>query len=1123
MDRGHLMCGWGTSVESGLRRLLASVVLTAVLFGGVGCSDYSFERQADERGTLGEELFAVWRKDAVRAPRDAEARTAMLDRRRQGFIDAVDTAVPPDDTKQLDTFLRRSSFSIDHHRMQPVTKKLRLAMLEAADNEEVLEALDGRGYPDIDTYLETSPSLIAHIAEYPDLAESLRPILNALARSDGWTPDGESAPDESREFRGTQRALAAAMEALSEPGSRDTVFRAAPVVLRGALMTEQAVFEVEGARELAAVRYDSRGFPRPQRSPNGTLPFPLTDDNDDGMADIDEEGRFLLQSETANTIEPFRTADRGPVRRDDRGRAVTDTDDSVFEYLDLTRTGLFHSVGTVADWTEAGVQWQFIDGLPALLGDQQSSGRYSPEQPVVDLVHAGLSAIDIDEIGSALAGLGRFLHRERAAIAEISAALEFAADTIEQTPGTELGDDQTIDYDLIPLLRELSSDPELWADVVAALDDPIVRRADEAFATMLRYRNKDIAPAEDGPYNQCFETCRNRGDTQWADADHPHGIGTVERYQCITACSNDAIFSEQTDFDEPESRQNRSISQRLFHLLRDVSGTPYSMEITSPDVGPPVFLLDNSAEAFIDSIAQEVHLRDLVNEEFEAPLLGLDPDTIADFASTLSTLTGVELDTRPRPSQITRLFNQEDVSANILGFEVDISDPICKDGYVMANHHADILYAAEASGLVDTIQPLAKAFGKHGRNDLFAKFFVVLHDHYSNYDDLYEQKDGSPAPMKGSNFVSLEPALLQILQDDRLFRAISSTAATINGMKAVDGTPVVEHLRRVVQQASSPLEQPAYDGRTSVTMRDDRTTDSPTPLHYLIRGADELADRASNYPEAETALRDAASTIASDLFGTYTTDTGAIRLENPGHMALFGIALGDIGDAAARLDDQTRHEQFTRAWPQAVSDGLASQNFADVTALLDRLAENPEVRNAIDGLFAHALDDPEGRRITTAATYRLLVRSVRLATWQPIARHLADVIDPDRDWDLSEDHRHHARTGITSNVVELMRDILSRDVDNYSQRLLRRALNETVETRAGEQRSPVGFITNTLARYYRQQPDATSDFEAADHGNVLREIAGWLGDDDHGIERLYELIGLRAGSDITAPSPNSRQ
>jgi hypothetical protein len=1107
--------GWISRSSVCLSVCLAFVILLPA------CSQYSFERDAAERGTLGEELFSIWRKDAARAPRASEARVAMLDRRRQSFISAVDTAVPPDQVDQLDQFLRGSSFSIDQHHIQPVTKKLRLAMIDAADTPAIVQALDGRGYPVIGSYLSESPSLIAHVTRFNRLGDSLRTLLDPLATADGWTPAGNPAPEESVEFRGTQRALADAMTALSQPGSRDTVFRAAPVVLRGALTSEQQVFARQETPRLSAVRYDARGFPLAKRLPDGRLPYPLTDNNSDGMADVDARGQFLLQTETADTIEPFQPDSTGPVRRDQAGRAVTQDGRQVFQYVDLTRTGLFHGIGAISDWTAADIQWKLIDGLPALLGDRtQPSRRFPKGQPLVNVAHAALTTIDVDNIGGAAAGLGQFLYRETATIAEMADALSFAADVVQTTPDTQVKSNQTIDYDLVPLLEEISSDPQLWADVLEALDDPIVRRADDAFARMIRFKNRDITPQDGGPYDQCFKSCRSRGDSQWSSDEHPHGIGTVQRYECIRSCPMDEIFSERTDFDQPEGQNNRSTAQRLFHLLHDVSGTPYSMEITNPDVGPPVFELNNAAEAFIDSVAQEIHLRDVVNEEFSVPLLNLNPDTIADFASTLSTLTGVKLDKRPRPSQITRLFNQEDVSANILGFNVDISDPTCKDGYVMAKHHADILYASEASGLVDAIQPLAKAFGRHGRNDLFARFFVVLHDHYSKHTDLYLRKDGTPSPMKGSNLVSLEPALMEILRDGRLFGALTAAADTLNGMKPVEGTSVTEHLRRVVERATSPLDEPSFDGRTSVTMRDGDATDSPSPMHYLIKGVGEIADKAANHPDAESALGDAASMVASELFETIETDSGGVRLKHPGHLALIGLALEDVGDAAALLDDQTRHQQFTQAWPRALETGLASQNFADVTTLLDNIATNPDTRRALDGLIDHVFSTKRGRRITTAATYRLLVRSTRLATWQPIARHFADVLDPDRTWALSDAHQHHADTAFGSNLVELTRDMLSRDDQNYSQTLIRRALNQTVRGPDGTERSPIGVMTNTIGRYFRADPDATASFDADDHRQALRDIAEWLGSEDHGMERLYELIGLRAGSGIT-PSSSS--
>ena len=281
---------------------------------------------------------------------------------------------------------------------------------------------------------------------------------------------------------------------------------------------------------------------------------------------------------------------------------------------------------------------------------------------------------------------------------------------------------------------------------MGALGDPITPKVGEAMVTLLDHRNTRANVEIMGAYDQCFMDCKAS-----------HDLGTIDRFECIRACPNGEIFQQKMDFTAPESPENRSQLQAVWHLMWSLTGVPYAMEMDrvvilgNDQPKPPALIaLPGGAEAYLRSVAGNLTLSEAVPDEIFSgnelgPLLDLfniDSEDISGVIEFLSQLffpdieyNGVQykLSARPTPDELTRLFTQDDIifqtddGENIL----DIREPVDAEGYKLADNMADGLFEAEASGLIDAVYPMAKAFSDHDKEHLL----LVRADH-SRCDDF---------------------------------------------------------------------------------------------------------------------------------------------------------------------------------------------------------------------------------------------------------------------------------------------------------------------------------------------------------------------------------------------------
>jgi hypothetical protein len=1098
------------------QRLFVSLLVLLVAAGGLlaGCvKEYDFERDVPERGTLGEELHRIWVKDAERAAENAESKTQMLEQRETEFVTSVDTIAPGAMLHDIDLFFRELLDLVDEGVLPGMTRKITVMLRDAASNDALIKALAANKRPDPDTYISPAngKSFLGHLLSYSRIQDVGTGLSTTLLENDGYNDDGSANTSESTPFSDTLIALSEVLEDVEAGDPKDSFAYS----LQDIMLVEDPRFEpADVGGPLHAVRYDHRGYPMAVME--GSEPrFPFVDENDDGLADIDEDGNFVLSTGSNLQLKPFETDPETNqlLNRDEFGRGFANEGEYSFEYIDLNRTGLNFLVRQLGFLSARGFLWDLTEFAPTAFGDlvakQDDRGAffgYSTDNPLIDAFYGLVHVLDIPELHEAMSALAGFMDMHSPALAGVVFSFDELSAIIDGHPNAEMTDDNTLLYDLMPVLEEIAADPDLWADFMNALSDPITRKLGESMIDLHKYKDvNSMAPALDGPYDQCFQGCKGS-----------YEIGTIERYECIRACPKDGMFSTLKDRSAPESVDNRSLHARLLHLLRDTQGQPYGLQITEPGwlAGvPPIISLDGSAEAFIRSVAGNLDLEDHVPDEFWnsgigglLDLIGVNSGNLADLLSTLSPIFGARLDRQATPDQITRLFNQPELSGSLFGIDLAIEPPVCKDGYVMANHHADLLFASEATGLIDTLHPLAKAFSDHNREDLLARFFVAVHKHYSSRDDLYQDVDGNDSPMAGSNLRSYEPVLIELYEDGKLFDALADLSIAAQEFKSAGGEDLVEMLRKIVYNGfRSDDGFVMRDGTDMMNLPDGRTVRDLSRMHVLADAIDRLAERVDADPNASERFESAVSTLFEVFLEASWPDGQRPYFENQGTVALSVLTMRHLSARALELRQQGRlSEWLTDDQVAAVVDLFDSRTLPAVVELQSEIFGTSEDRELTEDLITYLVSGPDGRRQATLAAYVTMVYSLQTDIWIPLAKFLADKIDPEKDWGVEP----MGNLPLGSHGVLMLNRTVEIDEGGVGLDMFERSF-----AFQSDQTIPIFVIFDVIADYFRSDPAAGGAYSEEDYRRVFNGFADWMDDDVHGMEQLYDIIETRTASE----------
>ena len=1104
--------------------LWGSVMVLAVM---MGCAkEYDLHRPDFERGSLGEELYAIWYKDTLRSSTDAEERTALLEQREEDFVQAVDHAVPRESVGELDEFLVAFLPVIEDGYLPALTRRFSLVLEEAVADEELMDSLENPPTYGALDFLSprVQASMIQEMVEFSDLPALISHLGYTLLELDGLTADGD--PNTQNPASGYADFLRALVMAIEDPPAEETTDRWATTLRDLFLRADNRYRDGEPSRHHYVALFDDEGLPVVVKD-DGEIPSPFVDSTGDGRADTDEEGRFILEDGSSLAIAPLSTEpiDHPAFQRDffSRVELVDGPHRYAFRYVDISDTALPYVMRMAGKISHEGALYRLskvaleVFGPPVVGVDARGNFRAFPQDhPVLDLLDAVISGLSISELPEVMELTKRYISQEIDQLAYLAHVVGNVAGTFSEYPQIDIYPDETLAYDLLAVVRELSEDPQLWADVMEAMRDPILEEAGESMATLVRYSDLHSVPvpaAEGGAYDACFEDCKDQ-----------YEIGTIERFECIRGCPMEELFSELTDFDAPKSanepNENRSRFQRLFHLLRDTTGASYAVEIVDLDVPdfnidpealPPVASLPGAAEAFIRSVAGELYLGDYIDQEGDLAtiidLLNLvtggsfNNDTVVLALSEITEAMGARLDPYPTPDQITRLFNMPDLRVEGDDFFIDIANPVCNDGFVMAFHHADGLYTAEASGLIDVLHPLARAFAKHDREDLLAQIFLVIHDHYASRDDYYVDVDGDPSPMKASNLVSAEPAMLEIFEDGEIFEALRVLALSTESMTDDEGVSIDERLRQLVYQwvrnddGYTPRNEPFV-----IELRDGRILEEVSRMEVILDRYNAMIRRVEDDEDVRRELARAMETFFEVVLAADQTADGYVFREE-GVVALTTHWLGYLGERARQMEERGEFEPWlTQTVPDRLTEFYGSRGFFAFLEILAKLHEDEDGRRMMRLLPGHLSETGDRADRVSMALYALIVQALDTESLMPAGRFMAGVLDPDREVEVGP-HRKLPNGTLLAHLLATVPEI---DDQGYGLDILARG-----SERGEERDSSWSVLFDILVRYFSPPPSVDDELDRAQREAALSRIGDWFRDSRSGMERFYELVEVR--------------
>ncbi len=1095
------------------RRRFLGLLLFLIVFSSCQ-KEYDFEQKKPELSTLGDELHKVWIKDAARSEENSDAKVQMLQENQASFINAINVLIPEDQLEAVDQFLRNILKLVDDGIVPALTRKLILILDDAARDPALLQSLAVPTGPDVDTYFSPAqkPNVLGYASRFADLPRLVELIGRIISENDGFDDQGLLTFEEPSAISDILRVLANVLEG---PNDSDISI---PATIRDMFLNEDPRYQSSGS-PLWAVRFDDRGYPL-AATVQGEVQVPFVDNDGDGLADLDANGNFIYRNGGSGLLRPFASdVDiNEPTTRDNLGRAQTGGANTfAYQYIDLQSTGLGFLIRQMRILSNNDAIVNLLQAFQLILGSKRvytdeigGYEGYDTNNPMADMTFAGMNIIDSPALPDFLEGTSELTDRRTPQMAKLFAAISRLGTIVDRYPDAGMNDNETLIYDLIPHLAELTETPEIWADVLDAFRDPINRKTGEAFATMIAFSDSDSVPAMDGPYDSCFQQCKQR------DA-----LGSLDRYACIRACPMAEIFDEPSNLKAEESEKTITAFQKFVHLIRDTNGAPFSMAIIKAEIDgsplpalPPLIRFEDQGATFVQSVGGNLDLADNVPAEvFQSDLgdllnlLGVEAQNVASLLSILSPLFGAELSRMATPDELTRFLNQEDIKFETTTTDgthviMDMSDPVCNDNYRLSEHYVYTLFQAEAAGVVDTLHPLAKALSNHNKEHLIGGILSVVHDHYSSRTDLYKTKNGSISPTKGANLRSYEETLADIFSNSEIFDALFEFAVAVKGVEEATGLPIEESLRQILQKAFAKDGFKNRRGEDYVLVADGRTINNATRFEHVLASIDAANTRLSADPVKKEKFKDSVRAMLNVMLDAkFDPNTGQAQFAQPGSAALTIDTTRFLAQEARKKQAQGQLSPWIQnTLLTGMEDLWKSRMMASMADLAANILANDADKKTIDDLMTYQLGSSEGQAQAIIAIYSILVKSVDTSHWEPIAKFLSKIVDPDHPW-LVEPYRD---VPLVSLGAQLLSKTLEADPDNSGIFLISRGLDRINAD------SPFSILIDIVARYFSPDPLADTFTSGDDYGHFIQQMSLYLSDDLHGMERLYEVVDQRS-------------
>ena len=429
----------------------------------------------------------------------AEGRLRALAEQRDETVDALDRMFLP----RLESELQRLMVGIlplydpPGEQLPAQTRELAALLSRLRADEAAIGALGRMGARRgmRTTSLQLGP--VAPMLGYPELSTLTREGLASLA-------SGGAAHDA---FADVQSALALELATLTP--SEDPPGETTLDLTRSLLGTARTEFD--GGRVVFVAERDARGLPRPASlAMNG-----FVDGDGDGLADVNEEGRFVDASGAELSLPtPFALAleaQTDVTERDAMGRALGEGGSPIFATRALDGSMLAGLLRESRPFFEGAtpVAEDVALALGAQLGGDADATRVygslshtyrgfdTANAPLLDLLHAASSMLDEPEMRDTLTLSATLLADHEPALAAVLDAGLRADEIGDEFPDAALRTENEFWDDVLNVMEDVAQRPGMMDALLRALADPRSDRLGQILAEMARHFDRVNLPSGD--------------------------------------------------------------------------------------------------------------------------------------------------------------------------------------------------------------------------------------------------------------------------------------------------------------------------------------------------------------------------------------------------------------------------------------------------------------------------------------------------------------------------------------------------------------------------------------------------------------------------------------------------
>ncbi|HEY7954148.1 MAG TPA: hypothetical protein VII38_02610, partial [Polyangia bacterium] len=764
-------------------------------------------------------------------------------------------------------------------------------------------------------------------------------------------------------------------------------------------------------------------------------------------------------------------------------------------------------------------------------GSLTYNGFDTTQSAVLDLLHAFIQLLGDPNANQTLETASTLMSKYESQTARLIGAMLNVSDLGKMHPEAEVPPTSDLYDDLMPFIVRILRVPGLAEDIVGALQNPAMKDFGPMVARLMTSRNQ-----------LDFDHTKN---SQYLLVGGPGALDTID----------------PVDRTMPDVDYNRSLMQRIAHLIHDADGVQFcNKDGANPSVplsgGPyaacAMFKVPDLGLFYVLNMASAAARNANPSAKAGADFCGQLTTTNAVLTGGCSSLIGSLIPIPgfgefPSPSSLNRalfLRNAEKPSSSApLGiggnFLADTTDDIaCKDGDKFIDVHDKSIFAWEMtmpnppSGNANAtfytaVQPLVDAFAKHDEclatdpqtgnctktqnaAKIFVDLFAMLHEHWASpqssyFGHTYQSTDPTkPRFSYPDNVQSYEPLVAQVLATSDLVPATIALAPVLTSM-TVDGTAGGQPALPVLMSTAQYLFDPAaaktngiiYRSGTAATTFSDGTTPVPQATPYYLM-ADAFAHKRAALAQAPMAQQASWKSATSNLVDQMLT----VVQPTPGVYQLQDRRMHAV--TLVLLDFLRK-----RIAAHAQAGDLAEWVHHDLTQDLTDTLGGPTFA-ALGDFVAKVEADPDARTQLYNLLQYLVDESDHDLVFQTALTTLADQVqsfmdDPDL---VPVAHILGAALDPAAGTVDAQLTLIkkARDLDTNHALLtvLRNLYNQN-----SDGTYPASNVADVISQIDRANPGQSGALDATDYKTMLGEVRDFLLDDQRGFTRFLNIVKER--------------